>query len=145
VPVKRRARDHEECFRIPSCSLGVGWCICSGMRMCSGAAPLKWLVLILTAWCLNGDIVEVAVSGELPAAERIATVTTAISGATLGVPHSAGRVLTLDRCECHQGTVLPLARFEIAWHAVSLGDAPSAISHLPRNLLSGPDPRPPLL
>ena len=117
------------------------------MRTWSTSAPLRWLVLILTTWCLNGDIVQVAVSGELPAAERIATITTAMSRATLEAPQSlrGHHALAVDRCGCHQGTVLPLARIEVSWHAVSLGDAPSAISHLLRNLRSGPDPRPPLL
>ena len=117
------------------------------MRTWSAAAPLRWLVLILTTWCLNGDIVQVAVGGELPAAERITTITTAMSGAILQAPHSlrGHHAPAVDRCGCHQGTVLPLARIEVTWHAVSLGDAPSAISHRPRSLHLGPDPRPPLL
>jgi hypothetical protein len=117
------------------------------MRTWPASAPLRWLVLILTTWCLNGDIVQVAVSGELPAAERTATVTTTVSGVTLEAPHylRGHHAPPVDRCGCHQGTVLPLARIELTWHAVSLGDAPSAISHLPRSLHPGPDPRPPLL
>ena len=117
------------------------------MRKWSASRSLRWIVLVLTTWCLNGDIVQVAVSGELPARERIATVTTAMSGATLEAPHflRGHRVAVLDRCGCHYGTVLPLARIEIAWHAVSPGDVPSTVSHLPRTLHAGPEPRPPLL
>ena len=118
------------------------------MRGWIASWPLRWLVFLLTTWCLNSDAVEaVFAHGYARAATAAAFAVTPNSTTTISAFHLAGnhRVRIRERCDCHRGTVLPTGRTAVAWMTLPSIGAPEGDLELHLSVTSPPDLPPPRL
>jgi hypothetical protein len=80
------------------------------MRGWIASPPLRWLVFLLTTWCLNSDAVEAVFARGSATAASVAVVASAPnSTTTIRAFHLPGshEARIRERCACHRGTVLP--------------------------------------
>ena len=115
------------------------------MRTWFASRSLRWIVLILTTWCLNGDIVQVAVSGSHSSELVLPATTMTVSALATDATYSRLPRLVPDRCGCHQGLVLPIDPVVFAWSGLPAADVLQVGVHPPRSIHLAPTPRPPLL
>lgn len=118
------------------------------MRGWIASPPLRWLVFLLTTWCLNSDAVEAVLTHDSARAASVAAFASAPnSTTTISAFHLAGnhKARVRERCDCHRGTVLPTGRTAVAWMKLPSIGAP--VGDLERHLsvTSAPDLPPPRL
>ncbi len=80
------------------------------MRGWIASLPLRWLVFLLTTWCLNSDAVEAMITHSGGRDMSVAAVASAPnSTTTIGAFHipRSHEARIRERCACHRGTVLP--------------------------------------
>lgn len=117
----------------------------SCMPRLAAYGSLRWLVLVLTTWCLNSEVVDAAMDRGHQQ-ERSAVISLASASSTVAASRTLTRhpSFTRDRCGCHQGTVLPLGQIVFTWKATFPAAAfVDEVDVLP-SLPSRPDTRPPL-
>jgi hypothetical protein len=105
------------------------------MKRALSSLVIRWMVLILTTWCLNSDIAEAAIGGQSHSSASVTVVQSTVL-------HSS---FLRDRCDCHRGTVLPLAPIEFASETFEPASVPQSDLRTPQSLSPRPNPRPPSL
>lgn len=118
------------------------------MRGWIASPPLRWLVFLLTTWCLNSDAVEALIArGSAPAASVAVVASTPHGTATIRAFHLAGshKLRIREQCACHRGTVLPTGHAPDSWARRLAADTPVAYLEGPLSITAPPEPPPPRL
>lgn len=118
------------------------------MRRWIESLPLRWLVFLLTTWCLNSDAIEAALTHDSGrAASAAALVAAPNRTTTMSALHLVGshELRAQARCDCHRGTVLPAGRTAAAWMKLPSFAAPLGDFERHPSVTLAPDLPPPRL